>query len=392
MSDATERQERFRTLIAELETQMQSWDEETQLRALVLISERQGELRSHCLNGASPTLPEGTRTLPPPRMSVLPAAAEPVAEMPADTPRARLGDWLEQVLLSILRAGLDHAHDSPTVLELIASRQELSGLPTSLMLARWVGRLRRALSARDDLMLLILLRAADAALVALREPQGSALSSLWLGRWVLDGRHDERFPNRELIEVARERVDGWHRASLERRFLIDPRTGASFCEWARHEEIGLSAGPCPRRVNLALASLLRLPQPGWLRVHQYATTPFVEAEHIEQLAAHAYRRVDTILDSYFAAQEAALGVSEPFVLFAPHRLDDSPLAPMGEDNRILPVIGASEAWSEALEALWRKQKPVVLIGRLLMRFGRLYLAPRSVLVRDATRLTLQRVF
>ncbi len=381
--------------------------EETRIRALSLLSEQDGVLRDEMaqlsdedgvvrldsgvtFKADTPLSGIGTVSLAQGRRPGA-ASSPPAAAPPRLLGRERLAEWLENLTVSVLRAGVDSAGDSPTVRALLRPDPEEEPLPGGLLLARWAGRLRRALQARDALMVLLLLEGGRLGATALRESETNPLAELWLGKWVLQGRNEERYYGRVLVELGRERVDGWNRAALERRHLVDPATAEIFCEWARHQEIGLSVGPCPRLVTVALASTQRLPGPTWLHLHQYSVSPFIESATFEAIAAQAHRRVDTMLDAYFDRQRRAPGISEPFVVFAPEPGSLSPLTPVGADNRTLPLIGSSAQWSEALERLWSHEAPRLIAGRLVLRLGRMYLAPCSALFGADEKLTFSRL-
>ncbi len=381
--------------------------EEARIRALSVLSEHDGVLRSEMaqlgdeegvvrLDSGIQVAPDaaltGVGAVPLTQGRRQGSASTPPAAAPVRLlGRERLAEWLENLIVSILRAGVDSASASPTVRALLRPDPEEEPLPASLILARWAGRLRRALQAHDALMVLLLLEGGRLAAAALKESETNPLAELWLGKWVLQGRNEERYYGRALVELGRERVDGWNRGALERRHLVDPATAEVFCEWARHQETGLSVGPCPRLVTVALASAQRLPGPTWLHLHQYSVSPFIESVTFEALAAQAHRRVDTILDAYFEGQRRAPGISEPFVVFAPEPGSSSPLTPVGTDNRTLPLIGSSALWAEALEKLWSHEAPRLLAGRIVLRLGRMYLAPCSALFGASDKLTFSRL-
>jgi hypothetical protein len=184
-----------------------------------------------------------------------------------------LGAALGDLVTALARSGT-RAADGPAIREALA---RVGTASASIEVARWVGRVRAALAARDEIGLARLVADAHALEV---DPE------------------PERMIDCTLIELGRELLDGLTPLAIERRHLLDPRTGAILAE-ERLRDQPASNGPCPRVVSAGLATRTAT---GRVRIVQYSVATFGsdEAERVETLAA------TSLADAFAAAEKGGL--------------------------------------------------------------------------------------
>ena len=214
-------------------------------------------------------------SLPPERRDRAPAADRPAEADP-------LALAIADLTTAIVRQGIDAAQ-APATIDALA---RIGATSPSLEVARWVGRLRAALAARDEILAARLLDGAGA---------------------VLTPGEPERIVDQVLVELGREVVDGLTPLAMERRHLLDPTTGEVLAE-ERLRDQPASNGPCPRVVNVGLASRTR---GGRVRVVQYSVAR-LDPDMLARLEALA----EPSVAAAFARAEAGIrsALLEPAVL------------------------------------------------------------------------------
>ena len=208
-----------------------------------------------------------------PRTSLVPEARERSTRSGEMTAVAPLDVAIGDLATAIVRTGTN-AGEAPAILDALA---RIGAASSSLEVARWVGRLRGALAARDEIGVARLLDGAS-TLEAKDEPE-RVVDHLW-------------------VELGRELLDGLTPFAIERRHLLDPSSGEVLAE-ERLRDQAASNGPCPRVVNAGLAT--RSPH-GRVRIVQYA---------VAELDAEVRARIDalaspSLADAFARAEKRGL--------------------------------------------------------------------------------------
>jgi hypothetical protein len=304
----------------------------------------------------------------------------------ADT--AALAEILEDLVMAVVRAGVG-AGSSAALDDALQRLVSAAPAPLPLGVSRWIGRLKRALGARDTDEAARLLAGASLLIEDLRAGAGDARARQRVLSWLGSLSHDvagvARMTDRTLIEVAREQLPGVERAGLERRYLVDLSDGAVYREERVPSAPTASLGPCPRLINVWLASVDQGAPPQRIRLLQYAVTPVIDAAAWQSLAARAVRDFDALLASYRTAQNDFPGLCEPFALLAPARVEhDGETLLVDAAGRLLPVAHPDNpAALRYLDGLTARDAPAWLAGRLFDRDGVLMVAPLgAALMRD----------
>ena len=318
------------------------------------------------------------RTLPPGAVRTVAAAR------PLDADRAGIADALDDVLTAVVRAGAA-AHESPSVEEMLGRLAAVLPTPRPIGVSRWVGRLRAVLAARDVAAIARLLDGARrlGSSLRARTPDDADRERIvaWLGATAADAARIDRLQDRTLIEIARERVNGMERASIERRYLFDLTTGEILREERERGDAGASIGPCPRRVEVGLVEVERGVSPRRVRVMQYAVTTDLGKDDWARVEESGVRLFRALADTYRDVAKRNPAPAEPFVIVAPSRIErdaDGPV-PIDDAGDPLPLSRAEE--TGAVEALgrWAAEARVAWIaGRLTDVDSTLLLVPCSV--------------
>ncbi len=229
---------------------------------MVTISVREGRLAvlaSDAPAASSPAAGAVLRWL----ASDAPRSSLPPEPRPATSPGVvgstdgALDVALADLATAIVRAGTDAAQ-APAIDDALARIESAS---RALEVARFAGRLRGALAAKDAIEVARLLETAP-GLELEEEPQ--------------------RLVDHVLVELGRELVDGWTPSAIERRYLLDPSTGNEWVEERRRDEAA-SHGPFPRVVSAGLATCTGH---GRVRIVQYAVAP-LDADVLARVGARA---------------------------------------------------------------------------------------------------------
>ncbi|MFO0681227.1 MAG: hypothetical protein U0234_04210 [Sandaracinus sp.] len=229
---------------------------------MVTIAVREGRLSIVASDGPSASSPAVSAVLrwlasEGPRSSLPPEPRPHAAPSPLDGTQAAFEAALADLATAIVRAGTDAA-DAPAIADALGRIEAAS---RSLEVARFAGRLRAALAAKDAIGVARLLESAP----------GLALDA-----------EPERRVDQVLVELGRELVDGWTPGSIEQRHLVDPATLDEWVEERRRDEPA-SHGPFPRTVSAGLATTTAH---GRIRIVQYAVAP-LDAEMLAKVGARA---------------------------------------------------------------------------------------------------------
>lgn len=307
------------------------------------------------------------------------------ASLPPPEDLARLEDGglalaaaFEDLVTAVARVGVEGAAEAPSVL---AARERLVAAapsPLPVGLARYLGRLKGALVARDVALTARLLEESSRFTQAARG--GTRGMHDRERRRALVGTGEpghETLSDRVMVELSREWVAGAERGSLERRLLVDVETGALYFE-TRARQAVISLGPCPRTLRVGLAEVEPGPAPRAIRVLQYEVSAGLTPDVHDEIAAHADEDVAAVRERHRAALEAYPGLAEPFVIVAPVRLTrGGALALVDAAGETLALADADdEGRGAALEAGLTGSLEWV-VGALHEREGRLCLDPHG---------------
>jgi hypothetical protein len=316
------------------------------------------------------------------RRTVMHSDQAALADMPA------LAEILEDLLMAVVRAGVG-AGSSAALDDALQRLVSAAPAPLPLGVSRWIGRLKRALAAHDADEAARLLAGASLLIEDLRggsgDPRARQRVLSWLGSLSHDVAGVARMTDRTLIEVAREQLPGLERAGLERRYLVDLSDGAVYREERAPSAKTASLGPCPRLVNVWLASVEQGAPPQRIRLLQYAVTPVIDAEAWRSLASRAVSDFDALLASYRTAQSEFPGLCEPFAVLAPARVErDGETLLVDAKGRLLPLAHPENpAALRYLDTLTASQTPAWIAGRLVDHDGVLMVAPLgAAMMRD----------
>lgn len=233
-------------------------------------------------------------------------------------------DKLENAILSLIRSGVrKEGATSALVMD------ELAAHPLPPQLERWLGRLRSAFGnageGKDDIEIARLLRMAHEALEAHKNHKPSTLFP----------HNDAQKVDGTLLEIGRECVDGKTRGSLEWRYLADTDTGSIFVEHAP-----FSSGPCPRVIELGLASVHAGYFSHNIVMHQYT----IELSEIDRLLRACVSFAHTTIEAVenHINPQMVLGVETVF-LFAPTRYSYEEVAFYDGTGAAIPLGKNAEA-------------------------------------------------
>lgn len=300
-----------------------------------------------------------------------------------EAPVDPLAGAFRHLVTSVARVGCRHAIGSPTVDDALDRVVSAAGEPAPATLARWVSRLRAALSAQDIPLVAQLLSGAVAVEEALSNASLAAEPDEGLRAWSFSRTGVgavETVHDRIWIEIAREQVAALGPGHLQRRYLVDLSTGEILREESHHHQPPLSLGPCPRKVTVALAEIEHGPPPRRARLYQYAVTPFVEDSHWAELAALAERSFAAAAKTYRQSYVEYPGLAEPFVLVAPSTWEHvAGLVSVDEAGDALPLARADAPGAvELLVTRVLEDEPRWVAGRLQQLEDGLVLVPYAL--------------
>lgn len=293
-----------------------------------------------------------------------------------------LADALDDLLTAVMRIGIRGAKHAPSVDAALERLIDAAPKPTPPGLARFLGRLQRELGSETSLRIARILEGGSRLSAALREERPTLESKrridAWLGAQGGWAREIQPLYDRTMVEVGREWLSGVERASLERRYLIDVRTGAVYRE-DRPRNAVASLGPCPRELHVGLAEIeISGPAPRRVRVLQYEVEPSVRQETWEQLKLTASRSFSEMTEAYRHALRDEPALAEPFAVVRPYRIERNGVFKafdaeghqlvLDRSERRGAVLAFYELLSQGVELAW-------LAGRLTDTGATLCLTP-----------------
>ena len=342
---------------------------------MVTLSLRDGELQCVCSDARN----DGPHVLAALRFvagleqredSSPPGPIASAAGRAEQSPDQELASALDDLLTAITRVGVEKAQYAPSVDAALGRVVSTAPQPTPSGLGRFIGRLQHELRSAERHRVARLLQGASELADALRaEAPGLELQqrlSAWLGTRPGSLSQVELLYDRTMIEVGREWLSGTERASLERRYLVDVRSGRVYRE-DRPRNASASLGPCPRLVQVGLAEVETGPCPQRIRVLQYEVRPEVPAESWQQLQQVAVRSFAEVTEGYRQSVQASPSLAEPFALVAPYRIERNGVFKAFDAEGRQLVLNRSERRGAVLAfyaLLAQGAEPAWLAGRL----------------------------
>jgi hypothetical protein len=299
-----------------------------------------------------------------------------------------LAEALDDLLTAIARVGVDKAQYAPSVDAALERVIGIAPQPTPMGLGRFIGRLQQEICCGDVQRVARMLDGASRLAEALRLETPTLASEqllrAWLGARPGSAPKVELLYDRTMIEVGREWVSGIERASVERRYLLDLRSGRVYRE-DRPRYSTASLGPCPRQLRVGLAEVEAGPVPQRIRVLQYEVQPEVPRESWELLQRVASRSFGDLTEGYRRSVQEHPSLSEPFVLVAPYRIECNGVFKAFDANGHQLLLNRSERRGAVLafyEMLADGLEPSWLAGRLTDTGATLCLTPFAAGTRD----------
>jgi len=267
-------------------------------------------------------------------------AADARTSLLPTAPRAgtQLSARLSELAVAIVRSGVEVA-DPASVREALPRVVAELPAPPPLPVARWLGRLVSALAEADARQTARLLSAVTAS-SELGQPFAS---------------EERSFSDRRFVELARECVDAYGGAPIERRVLADEDSGELVLEERYVIAEGpktASVGPCPRRLEVGLG-LLRAGVPQRMRAQQYSVSQDISGQtwdRIEALACTVPVAIRTALDAFSAHPSDA----EPVALLVAPSFEEGELCD-GEGHKI-PLSKEDAGAAERLVAEAQRER------------------------------------
>ncbi|MGB9340421.1 MAG: hypothetical protein WCB63_14320 [Polyangiales bacterium] len=342
---------------------------------MVTLSLRDGELQCVCSDARN----DGPHVLAALRFvagleqredSSPPGPIASAAGRAEQSPDQELASALDDLLTAITRVGVEKAQYAPSVDAALGRVVSTAPQPTPSGLGRFIGRLQHELRSAELHRVARLLQGASELADALRAqapgPELQQRLSAWLGTRPGSLPQVELLYDRTMIEVGREWLSGTERASLERRYLVDVRSGRVYRE-DRPRNASASLGPCPRLVQVGLAEVETDPSPQRIRVLQYEVRPEVPAESWQQLQQVALRSFAEVTEGYRQSVQASPSLAEPFALVAPYRIERNGVFKAFDAEGRQLVLNRSERRGAVLAfyaLLAQGAEPAWLAGRL----------------------------
>jgi len=303
-------------------------------------------------------------------------------------PPNELAEALDDLLTAVTRVGVDRAQYAPSVDAALERVTDVAPQPTPPGLGRFIGRLQQEIRSGELRRVARILAGAAQLAEALRvqEPtrESEQLLRAWLGTRPGSTSKLELLYDRTMIEVGREWLSGTERASLERRYLIDTRSGSIYRE-DRPRNATASLGPCPRQLHVGLAEVEAGPTPQRIRVLQYEVQPDVAEESWERVQQVATRNFAEVTEGYRQSVQAHPSLSEPFALIAPYRIECNGIfKAFDADGRQL-LLNRSERRGAVLafyDLLAEGVQPTWVAGRLTDTGATICLTPFALGTRD----------
>lgn len=296
-----------------------------------------------------------------------------------------LGECLRDVVTAVARLGAEEAPESPSLNAALTRMLETAPEPLPFGLTRWIGRLAYTLEHGDATTQASVLLGAGLTSKALEsspdnDPDRRLL--VWVGERPLKPGQTERLQGRELVELGRERLTGLKLHGLERRYLLDLKTGETFKEEHRTEDghlsAGASAGPSPRQIHLDLGEVEVAGVPRRIHLLQYRVTIGIEPDTLSKLQHFATRDFSGMAELMAQSLGAFPALAEPVALIAPAKVETMLWDDKGKS--IAMTERERTGNSQLLRKLALEEEVQWVFGRLLEERGQLTLAPISACV------------
>jgi hypothetical protein len=305
-------------------------------------------------------------------------------------PPNELAEALDDLVTAVTRVGVDKAQYAPSVDAALERVVGVAPQPTPPGLGRFIGRLQHEVRSGELRRVARMLDGASQVADALRleEPtRGSEQRlSAWLGARPGSKPEVELLYDRTMIEVGREWLSGTERASVERRYLIDIRSGKIYRE-DRPRNASASLGPCPRQLRVGLAEFEAGPTPERIRILQYEVQPDVPADswaRVQQVASTSFA---SVIEGYRRSVQAHPSLAEPFALIAPYRIERNGIFKAFDADGHQLVLNRSERRGAVLafyDLLAAGVEPSWVAGRLTDAGTTVCLTPFALGTRDRT--------
>jgi hypothetical protein len=340
-----------------------------------------GERREEALRAALVVL-SGSRSIPDPVPSLTPPAglrASMPGTLEAIDPYAELRVLCDDLVLSVVRAGVRDSDRAPAVKDAIDRLVKAAGDSAHAGVGRFVGRLREAIAMLDVDRVAALLEALARVSAALDEHMPNGAASALFG---IDSPAPRDVSDRTLVEVGREHLAGVVRREIERRYLLDLDSGEVFREDRVAARVPASVGPCPRVISVGLAEIDEGPAPPRIRLLQYAVSSEPTGEQWTAIDDLAMRNFGDLWDLAAEARSKHAGLAEPAVVLRPKSVEvDDGVVLQGADSVAVPIARASDpATEQAIGAFVESRKVAWVSGRLVETDGAVLLAPCMVAV------------
>ncbi len=305
-------------------------------------------------------------------------------------PPSELAEALDDLLTAVARVGVSKAQYAPSVDAALERVVDIAPQPTPPGLGRFIGRLQQEMRSREPVHVARILDGASQVADALRAEAPTRASaqrlSAWFGLPSGSTPDVELLYDRTMIELGREWLSGTERASVERRYLIDIRSGSIYRE-DRARNATASLGPCPRQLRVGLAEVEAGPSPKRIRILQYEVEPDVPSESWLRIQHVADRNFAHVTEGYRQSVEAHPSLAEPFVLIAPYRIERNGIFKAFDAEGHQLVLHRSERRGAVLafyDLLAEGVEPSWVAGRLTDTGATLCLTPFAVGTRDQT--------
>jgi hypothetical protein len=305
-------------------------------------------------------------------------------------PPNELAEALDDLLTAVTRVGVDKAQYAPSVEAALERVIGVAPQPTPPGLGRFIGRLQQEIRSGELHRVARILAGASQVADALRAdrptPDSEQRLDAWLGIRPGSTPNVERLYDRTMIELGREWLSGTERASVERRYLIDIRSGSIYRE-DRPRNATASLGPCPRQLQVGLAEVEAGPAPQRIRILQYEVEPDVPAEswaRVQQIASRSFAHVT---EEYRRSVQAHPSLAEPFALIAPYRIERNGIFKAFDADGHQLVLNRSERRGAVLafyDLLTEGVEPSWVAGRLTDTGTTVCLTPFALGTRDRT--------
>ena len=301
-----------------------------------------------------------------------------------------VADALDDLLTAVARVGVDKAQYAPSVDAALERVVGVAPQPTPPGLGRFIGRLQQEIRSGELRRVARMLDGASQVADALRG-EGPARSTeqriaAWLGTRPGSSPEVELLYDRTMIEVGREWLSGIERSSVERRYLIDIRSGSIYRE-DRPRNAAASLGPCPRQLRVGLAEVEAGPAPQRIRVLQYEVQPEVPSDSWARVQQVASRSFAEVTEGYRRSVQAHPSLAEPFALIAPYRIERNGIFKAFDAEGHQLVLNRSERRGAVLafyDLLAEGVEPSWVAGRLTDTGATVCLTPFALGTRDRT--------